>query len=251
MESVSAALAEVGLASWSPPLALSARLALAGKLGDAEALASSGWGAVQELLDAQIVGRSEELKERALRRRAAQIVGRLGSRAAREAEREERAAEQERARAQATGKAAAALDGTLDDVTAKLAASLATFAQDWRRDIDVVQTGRDTESIEKDATLSRYRVDRALARLGKPLESALAQLASDPSVTPQLLRPYARATTRTWAATSHSPAVAALARSAVATLIEVLNALALKPREPARASGLVRELTAFADALGA
>ena len=44
---------------------------LAGKLGDAVALEESGWAAVQTLLDERIVARSDELKERSLRRRAA------------------------------------------------------------------------------------------------------------------------------------------------------------------------------------
>ncbi len=77
MASVDEALAETGIPSWAPPLALSAKRALAGKLGDAAALEASGWAAVQTLLDERIVARSDELKERSLRRRAARIVLRL------------------------------------------------------------------------------------------------------------------------------------------------------------------------------
>jgi GTP-binding protein EngB required for normal cell division len=79
MASVDEALAETGIPSWAPPLALSAKKALAGKLGDAVALEESGWAAVQTLLDERIVARSDELKEWSLRRRAACVVASLES----------------------------------------------------------------------------------------------------------------------------------------------------------------------------
>ena len=66
MTTVAESLAETGLSSWSPPLALSARLALKGKLGDEASLAESRWADVQRLLDEELVGRSDELKERGL-----------------------------------------------------------------------------------------------------------------------------------------------------------------------------------------
>src|SRR5262249_29672699 len=47
LELVNDALSEVSLSSLAPPIALSARLALAGKLGDEAALAASGWAKVQ------------------------------------------------------------------------------------------------------------------------------------------------------------------------------------------------------------
>ena len=46
---VAVALGETGIRSLSPPLAFSAKRALAGKLGDAAALEGSGWGAVEAL----------------------------------------------------------------------------------------------------------------------------------------------------------------------------------------------------------
>ena len=55
MVAVTQALSETRIESWGPPLALSAKLALAGKLGDPAALASSGWPAVERLLGEQIV----------------------------------------------------------------------------------------------------------------------------------------------------------------------------------------------------
>ena len=83
MDSVRAALQATQVGSWGPPLALSAKKALAARLGgpatsaDSRALADSGWLEVQALLEREIVGRSVELKERALRRRAAALVAEL------------------------------------------------------------------------------------------------------------------------------------------------------------------------------
>ena len=54
--------------------------------GDAQALEESGWAAAQALLDERIVARSDELKERALRRRAARVVARLDAQAEGEAD---------------------------------------------------------------------------------------------------------------------------------------------------------------------
>ncbi|MGH7435635.1 MAG: dynamin family protein, partial [Polyangiaceae bacterium] len=89
MESVTEALATMGVTSWRPPLALSSKQALAGRMGDEAALASSGWASVQALVDGDIVDRSDSLKEQSLRRRTARIVGALaGANAARAAARE-------------------------------------------------------------------------------------------------------------------------------------------------------------------
>ncbi len=81
MSAVGASLQETGIRSWAEPIALSARLALQGKLGDETALTKSNWGQVQKLLDEQIVGRSDDLKERGLRRRAGRVVGLMLERA--------------------------------------------------------------------------------------------------------------------------------------------------------------------------
>ncbi len=49
LESVRGGLADIGVASWAPPLAFSARAALTGKLGDPAALERSGWASSGEL----------------------------------------------------------------------------------------------------------------------------------------------------------------------------------------------------------
>ena len=253
MALVEESLREVGLASWTPPIAMSARKALAGKLGDAAALEASGWSAVEALLDQQILGRSDELKERALRRRAARIVARLLGRAGQIAD-DERASRKGAAdRAQRIAQLAAKLDRDADGAADGLARSLGPSAVAWRRDLAVVVTGRDPDAVARDRVLSRYRVARALDRIASPLAHAMAALAEGSGITPSALAPLARALVRAAAATSEDfdEAVPPLARAAVATLVEHLFVLAVSPPAASRADGQLRELGAFAEALTA
>jgi small GTP-binding protein len=243
---------EIGLDSWSPPLPLSARLALAGKLGDEAALAKSGWGPVEQLLDQQIVARSEELKERAMRRRGARVVEQLAARAASLADDERGAADRSAQRSQTIAKAAARLEHEADDAAKRLAALLGPAAEAWQKDLEVVVTGRDREAVASDPILLRYRVERALARLGPTLAEGLSKLAPDAGLTPADLVPLTRALVRPLgfaAGAAAAQAVTPLARAAVATLIEHLGALAVPPPRRAIATGLQSELLALKAAL--
>jgi len=252
LQTVRAGLADIGIASWVPPLALSAKKALAGRLGDGEALAQSGWAAVQHLLEDEIVGRSLELKERALRRRAAALVARLlDAYHARGALEKARALE-DQAKAQAAARSAARIEADADAIASQLASSLKPPAQGWARDLELVFVGRDPEQAREDPLLARYRVDRALAALAPVVTMALASLAPEGTLSPAQLGPTARAMVRT--AVSRAPLdvdemVLALARAAIATLAELLLVLADTLPSPARTAGTLRELEAFARAL--
>ncbi len=251
MTEVGASLDEVGLKSWSPPLALSARKALAGRLGDAAALEASGWSAVQALLDEQIVGRDEELKERAMRRRAAQIVVQLRERASSAAAADRAASESAAAHAHAVSQGGARIERDTEESATRLAQSLAPAIGLWERDLAVVFTGRDADTIAGDRVLARYRVDRALARLAAPLANALASIAPEAAIAPAALLPLARAIVRgAVAAQPDADAVALpLARAAIASLVDHLFALAVAMPASRRAAGLLRELAALEAAL--
>ncbi len=251
MDLVESSLREIGVVSWSPPLALSARLALAGKLGDARALEASGWPRVEGLLESQILARSDELKERALRRRASFSVARLGARAATLAAEERARLVHQSERAQRLSHAAATLDGDLDAAAASIAAGLEPAAEACRRDLELVFTGREARTTAVDPLLAHYRADRALVRLVPPLARALSKLAPSADIPARDLLPASRALVRGFAAAGGDPPVAALARAAVATLVEHLGALAVLPAAPSRAEGRVRELVALAKALAA
>ncbi len=252
MTMVLESMKEIGLESWTPPLPLSARLALAGKLGDEAALAKSGWGPVEELLDQQIVARSEELKERALRRRGVRVVEQLAARAASLADDERGAVDRITRRSQVIAQAAAKLDRESDDAAKRLATMLGPSAEAWQKDLEVVVTGRDREAAASDPILLRYRVERALARFGPALADGLASLAPDAGLKPVDLVPLTRALVRPLGFASGAAgagAVTPLARAAVATLIEHLAALAVPPPRRAIATGLQSELLALKEAL--
>lgn len=254
MTAVVDALRDTHLPSLAPPLAFSARKALAGKLGDAAALEASGWGAVQALLDERIVARADDLKERALRRRAARIAGALASRAAVEAERA-RAEEDARAvRARTVAQLAARIERGQDAIATQLAQALEPAAAAAARDLTLVFVGRDPDAAARDPVLARYRVDRAVAALAPPLARAMASLAPEAELAPTQLAPAARALVRAATATSSTSSavpLVAIAATAVATLVEQLFALAAVAPPPARSARLLRELHALGEALGA
>jgi small GTP-binding protein len=258
MAAVVESLTETGIRSWADPLALSARLALQGKLGNEEALARSGWEHVQKLLDEQIVGRSDDLKERGLRRRAGRVVSLMLGRA-RELATDERASiDAARARAQELALRAANLEREADEAAQVLAGALGPAAADWKRDLEVVVTGRDRQQVENDPLLLRYRVDRARSRLAAPLARALTSIARGQATSDiegaraEDLMPVVHAAVRTFAATNgRADALLPLTRSAVASLVEHLLDLAATPPDRGRAEGLVAELDAIARALEA
>lgn len=256
MAMVRTSLGAAGLASWREPLALSARQALAGRLGDEGALAASGWPAVQELLDATILGKSAALKERALRHRAARVVQRLAA-SARALSLEEASREEARQRAaQAFAQRAAKLDGEAEETAQRLAGALSRDALAWKHDLEVIVTGRDADALRTDPVLLRYHVDRATFHLAPTLALVLAQLGwegdAEVAAAARAGLPSARTLVRTFAATGgRADALAPLARSAVATLTEHLFALASQAPAAGAGSGLVDELTAITDALSA
>jgi len=250
--SVRAGMAEVGLSSWAPPLALSAKKALAGKLGDPVALEQSAWPAVERLLEDQIVGRSLDLKERALRRRAVRLVEILVDAVRARLAREDEAIAERHARALAAARAAARIERDSDAVTAGLAASLLPRAREWARDLEQVYVGRDPRRAETDPVLVRYRVERALAALAPALALALVSLAEDAAISPEDLGPSVRAIVRTaawYGPVEVDATVAAIARAAVATLVERLLGQAQAHTAPGRTAGSLRELEALARAL--
>lgn len=242
------------ISSFRKPLAFSARLALQGKMGDATALDASNWGEVDGLLETEIIGRSDALKERALRRRARAIAGRLGQRAAREQERLNEQRERERAIAQACATAAAEIDSDADANSEILRGALSRAVDAWRKDVEAIVAGRDRQSATSDPALARYRANRAVAHLAPELARTLATMANSHGVhsaefTEASLATLARAIVRTFAF-SEGAHLSSLTRSAIASLIERLTHAAVSGRERSLGShSRVAELRAIVDAL--
>ncbi|MDP9037533.1 MAG: dynamin family protein, partial [Myxococcota bacterium] len=253
LREVNVALQETGIESWAPPLALSARRALAGKLGDAKALDDSGWAEVQSLLEERIVARSDELKERALRRRASRIVARLSSEALSEAERQKRENDVDAARAELLAHAAAQIERDAGAQAEIVARSLEATARAYQRDMALVFVGRDRASAMRDQVLSRYRVERAAEALAFPLARVLSALAPEVELAAvqlvSLTRALVRATVAAAPTGDPDEWLPPLARTSVDTLVEQLFTLSSAPRPSSDAAGIARELRVFAEAL--
>ena len=251
MAMVHESIAEIGLQSYRPPLAFSARLALAGKLGDASALERSGWSAVAELLDRELVGRSDELKERALRRRLAGIVDALRDTAAGAASAAEAQDNDLEIQRKAAAAAAARIDSDLEGNTKELAASLAAQFAEWRRDVELVAVGRDAADASKDPVLVRYAIDRAISRLAEPAARALETLSGDARVEAASFLPLARVAVRASASSTVADGwLSALARALASTAIDELGARAVAKADSSDEAGVLAELSSLLGVLG-
>jgi small GTP-binding protein len=246
LELVRAALDEVGLASLAPPIALSARLALAGKLGDHAALEASGWAGVERLLEETVIARSDELKERALRRRCAKIATALAVRASRMAETEDAArTAADKGRRDVT-LAAARIDADVAAIAARIAGDLPKQALE--RDLALVATGRDEARIATDETLRRYRVERVVFHLAGPLALALARETTAVGLDEGTWRTIARTAVRAAAlvATDSDTVALSASRAALTALVEELGARAIATPPAPTMRGLVAELEQLA-----
>ncbi|MFO0551749.1 MAG: dynamin family protein [Polyangiaceae bacterium] len=171
-EHVEAGLAELKIEPASPPLFISARLALEGKTGDADKLARSGWPEVENLFATEIVDRADSLRERALRRRAAHLAVEL---AELWDERDTRARADAEARAERARKlrsAKSALDAP--DPTrgralrTEIEAAERALATDLRPVSAIGEGARDDEGVRS------YIASRAVVRLAPAIVQALA-----------------------------------------------------------------------------
>jgi hypothetical protein len=123
----------------------------------------------------------------------------------------------------------------------------------WRKDLAMLATGRDEQTLARDPMLQRYGSERALAHLAPAITAGLGSLAPGVAVADAELTSLSRALVRSFAAASQAnpsdEAVAALARSAVATLVERLAAQGIPPAPVATEAGRMAELNALAEAL--
>jgi len=176
LDHVRQSLEATGIGSYTPPLAFSARLSLKGRLGDADALGASGWAAVESLLSEHVVDRSAELRERALRRKAARIATELSELAA------ARAAEDRAAMATAREKAESLLAAA-----ARLRREKRALAEAIERAVDPARRTLSTdlrplgeindERTRQDPGLVAYVQERFVSRLTDPVVQEIARAA--------------------------------------------------------------------------
>ncbi|MCB9580745.1 MAG: dynamin family protein [Polyangiaceae bacterium] len=167
---VRAGLDGAGLALEHPPCALSARLALQGRAGDAAALEGSHWHEVEALVDAVLVEREAPLRERVLRGRAARLSARLAAEAEEHVERarveRERHAEQSRALADAAARVRSDRARVAAELEAVLEAALKTLAEDVSP----------VHGTEGERSARRFVSQRARNLLGTPIAARAIEL---------------------------------------------------------------------------
>ncbi|APR77122.1 Putative ATP /GTP binding protein [Minicystis rosea] len=177
LDHVHESLAAVGLASHAEPVAFSARLSLKGRMGDAAALAASGWPEVEALIAERIVDASDALRERALRRRAKRIAEDIAAEAASRAAHDREDAAAARARRDAMLAAAARLRQERQALASAIDAAVASARTELASDLRPLGALPE-ERQRADAGLREYVRERFVARLSEPLVNELAKRAA-------------------------------------------------------------------------
>ncbi len=158
-----AGLAEIGLTPHTEPLTFSAKLALKGRLGDEAALEAGRWADVERMISSVIVDRADELRERAMQRRALGIVTELSDVARVRAAEEAARAEEERARVEALGRAAARLAREAEEAAAWLEA--ATEGERRALDADLRPLAQLGEGVRVEIGARTFAAERLVSRL--------------------------------------------------------------------------------------
>jgi hypothetical protein len=210
LDHIHAGLSTAGISSHAPPVAFSARLSLAGRLGDQAALAASGWNEVEQLISERIVDASDQLRERALRRKAKRIATELAEVAATTAADDRASARARREQADALRAAASLL---YRDRT-RLAELIERALEPARRHL--ISDLRPLAAFSTvDAGVARaapsgaraYAEERFVARLGEPLVAEIARAAE--VLTPPRASSAVRAVLAGAAAAHEAPSVLA------------------------------------------
>lgn len=185
---VGESLGRIGIAPIAEVALVSARLALAGRLGDAEALEKSSWEAVEAILDRDVVARAPEWKDRALRRRARALVGPLRTRAATLAEGELQAVRALAERSACLAEAATFLRSRPVSVARAVERALEGPRRALVDDLAPLPEGGEGERASR-AYAAHRAVHRLAPALAEGLSSALPSLARyRDDVTPRLAK---------------------------------------------------------------
>ncbi len=261
MNYVRDALEIAGITSLRPPLALSAQLALKGKLGDDDAMARSGWTALEELLAEHIVNRCDGLRERALRRKSARLAAQLIDAAS------------ERTQAAATRHAAAQQRRELlAGLAAQLHSQRPTLAETISDDLEeaLVELRDDARPVaqltaeqRQDPAVRSYLTDRTVDRLAPAICLAIDRLArrahgETPALAelPQLIGDPVRASVGGAAAAHgsgtylHGEALTATVEAAISAATHAITKAAETRTSGELDQSLELRLTSLADALG-
>lgn len=247
---VKAGLDEIGIRPIAGPLAFSAKLALAGRMGSEADLQRSGWAAIQDELSRTLVDRADVLREHALRRRAAKIALALAEVAT---ARTRAQSEQNDALARTAAHLLAAsarlherLEETVVAVRAEVQPAIAELAADLK---PLAQLKAD----RAETALTGYPQLRAVARLAIPVTRAVGRMvaAGDPDLARVLVSIAIEASAGGLGAdgTVDEATIHAVLRSAVKAYAQALKLEAKTRGAAVRGAGAERRLSALARAL--
>lgn len=173
MAYVERSLETTGIASLAPPVAMSAQLALRGRLGDEDALARSGWPQVEALLAEHVVNVADALRERALRRKAARIAESLTEVADERSRADRDHGAEQNERAEVRSRIVATLRGEQSTIANEIAEALAPALAELRR--DMIPIDQLPEESRGDAEVKTYVIDKTIERLTPAVAAALTR----------------------------------------------------------------------------
>ena len=166
---VRSGLDDAGLAVEADPVAFSARLALEERVRGGEGSPSSQWHEVERVIDSVVVGRSAELRDRALRRRALDVVQRLGAAMHDRVVTRQQAVTAAEARRAWASEALARLEGRRRELETEVARALGSSLDLLEEEL------RPVTVAEGDARARRFVASRSRTHLVGPLCRALTQ----------------------------------------------------------------------------
>lgn len=166
LDHLRAAMTETDLSLLSGPHPFSAKRALEGRLGNAEALAASNWQEVESAVTTQLVDSANELREASHRRRIARIVERMTARA-RDLELQDDGARE------ATHAHAARLRGIAAECELGAAKLLVAMRSDLASDLALLEAAQKplvtlTGEVVDDAGVRSYVAERLESHLATP-----------------------------------------------------------------------------------
>jgi small GTP-binding protein len=172
MTYVQRSLDQIGITSLRPPVAMSAQLALRGRLGDADALKSSGWEDVEALLAEHVVNVADELRERALRRKTARIARQLEGAVEERAESDRRRERERVARHEQQRQLATLLRSEQQELAEAVLAAVEPTLQQLVQDMRPLEQLADER--RSDPEVRAYVVERTSERLTAAFSGALS-----------------------------------------------------------------------------
>ncbi len=247
LHTVSAGLADAGLGSITPPIAVSAKLALKAKL-EGVTDDRSGWCEVETFIEEQLLSRSAARKDGSLRRRALRAVLELRDQFERASQVEQEQRRTEVARHEGRLERAAAMERDEKETNARMKQALAPAFRTWQQECDLAKLALGRSRNGNPPHANSFLVSRALVWILPALLEGWQRIAQPAELLEASLRAAALALVRAFAM-GDTHALETLSESAMFTLVDLLREVPASTEHGTTAKGLLRETRALANAL--